>query len=150
MSNGRIKSHFTITFRVDSVVEEYGGRLSDLVMWRITHQTSDPVMVNPCSLWISGWQNAAIFAVDVTGQMKTRLILKRCDVKNILSIGSNYVSKSLTILSTLDAVPGYQCMHWCYLVGMQVQAFLQHCTCAAMRESSLLSRFTRVKQKLSL
>jgi hypothetical protein len=64
--------------------------------------------------------------------MKPRVIGKKYDIQNILSIGSIFVSKIVAIPNTLDAAPFFQFMHLCYLVGMQVQMFLQHCMCAAI------------------
>jgi hypothetical protein len=148
--NEGVKNHATITFRVDSVIEEYGADYwiswysaphTNLMMYWSCNDVCARMLV---LMWISRWRNATLSAVGVTGWMKPRLNGKKCDVNNIQSFGTNYeyVFKPSTIFNTFD-VPFFQLMHW-YHVGMHVQMLLQHVMCAAIQDARLLYQFTSI------
>jgi hypothetical protein len=49
--------------------------------------------------------------------------------------GSNCVFEPSAVFNTLDVVPFFQLMRWCYRLGTQVQMLLQRSTRAAIRDA---------------
>jgi hypothetical protein len=91
-------------------------------------------------------QTQLFWLLPKTDKIKPYLIGKKSDVHNILSTGNNYIIKLSRIFKTLHAILFFQFMHWCYLVGMQVQMLLQHYICAATWDIRLLCQFTYINK----
>jgi hypothetical protein len=72
--------------------------------------------------------------------MEPRLVAKKCDVQNILSISGKEVPKPSAILHTLAVAMFFHFVHWCYLVQMQVQLFFKRSLCWWIWDACLLSQ----------